>query len=347
MIEKRPRCEAWLFTACFAAVSLILVAALATWTPFDVAPQDARKRFGVCVSLKYGAMEDFAASGLHLGWYHDYRFQIRPPRPGGVDYAQTVWGYPPDWKALAAAVLLNRGSLWFVGNEPDNKHQDPHPPDEYARVYHDVYWFIKRLDKSALVAIGGISQPTPLRLLWLELVLSAYEEQYGRPMPVDVWNIHAGITREQQGSWGSDVPVGLAVTEGQLYALEDSANADIFFEYIRTFRRWMRDHGYQDRPLIVSEFGVFQPAEYGFPPGRVSEFMRATCRFMLAARDESLGYPADEYRLVQRWAWFSLNEPPWNEDTGTGYNGHLLDWETGILTPMGWTYNSLILDASD
>lgn len=334
------------FAASTAVIVVCLLGALATWTPFDPIPQRESDRFGVCVSPRYGTLEDLPTSGLRFGWYCDYQFQIRPARPAEVEYAQLVWGYPPDWPKLALAVLLNRGSLWIVGNEPDNWHQDGRTPQEYARVYHDVYQFVKRLDSAALVAVGGISQPTPLRLQWLDMVLSAYQERYGHAMPVDVWNIHASITREQQGSWGSGVPVGIAATEGQLYTIEDSANADIFVQYILAFRRWMRERGYQDSPLIVSEFGVLQPAEYGFPPERVVEFMEKTCRFMLEARDPELGCPSDDYRLVQRWAWFSLNEPPWDEATGEGFNGELLDRRTGTLTPMGRAYNRLVREVS-
>ena len=47
------------------------------------------------------------------------------------------------------------------------------------------------------MAIGGVSQVTPLRLDYLERVLAAYEKQYGQPMPVDVWNVHTFILREQ------------------------------------------------------------------------------------------------------------------------------------------------------
>jgi hypothetical protein len=107
----------------------------------------------------------------------------------------------------------------------------------------------------------------------------------------------------------------------------------------------MRARGQQDKPLIMSEFGVLQPMDYGFPPDRVNEFMRRACQFMLTARDEGLGYPADDYRLVQRWAWFSLNEAPWNAESGQGFNGQLLDLTTGALTPMGQEYARLAMEA--
>jgi hypothetical protein len=171
---------------CTVVIAVCLLGAYLTWHPFELVPPSAQARFGVCVSPRYGVMEEFEIDELNIGWYHDYRFQARPARPGGADYVQMVWGYPSDWMQLAVTVLLNRSSLWLVGNEPDNRYQGTRAPDEYARLYHDVYRFIKRFDISALVAIGGVSQPTPLRLQWLDEVLLAYEMTYGAPMPVDV-----------------------------------------------------------------------------------------------------------------------------------------------------------------
>jgi len=345
-MERERTRRVWFHILPIIVIGASLLAAFVTWTPFEPAPRQARARLGVCVSIQYGVIESFDVGGLPFGWYCDYRFQIRPPRPNGVDYVQTIWGYPPDWKALALAVLVNRGSLWLVGSEPENRYQGAYTPSDYARAYHDVYYFIKRLDASALVAVGGISQPTPLRLQWLDRVLASYEMAYGEQMPVDVWNIHCNIAQEKRGSWGSDIPVGLDATEGQLYTLEESDDLQIFVEHIVAFRQWMRDRGQQNKPLIISEFGILQPAEYGFPPERVNEFMRRTFEFMLTAKDKELGYPPDDYRLVQRWAWFSLNYQAWDPATGEGFNGQLLDWKTGALTPMGREFARLAVAAA-
>ena len=56
---------------------------------------------------------------------------------------------------------------------------------------------IKAADPTARVAIGGVTQPTPLRLRCLETVLAAYREQSGAEMPVDVWNVHNFILWEE------------------------------------------------------------------------------------------------------------------------------------------------------
>jgi hypothetical protein len=194
---------------------------------------------------------------------------------------------------------------------------------------------IKGADPTAQVAIGGVSQPTPLRLRYLEQVLEAYQQQNHQEMPVDVWNVHNFILREERGSWGVDIPPGLSDDVGMLYEVDDSGNVDAFRQQIVEFRKWMSARGYQNRPLIVSEYGIPMPEDYGFPPERVLNFLIGTFDFFLTATDPALGYPADDYKLVQRWCWYSLDD--------MGYpTGRLFDPQTGKMTEVGRGLEDLV-----
>jgi hypothetical protein len=179
-------------------------------------------------------------------------------------------------------------------------------------------------------------------LEWLDRLLSHYQSTYGQPMPVDVWNIHNMILPEVRGGWGCEIPRGLSADSGRLYTVDDNDNMDYFVQQIVDFRTWMRDRGERDKPLIISEFGVLMPAEYSFPAERVNAFMNATFDYLLTATDEQIGYPADENRLVQRWLWYSLNDQPWNPETGAGFNGALFDHRyptyPGVLTVFGHNF---------
>ena len=62
--------------------------------------------------------------------------------------------------------------------------QDNTMPERYAEVYHELYQFLKAVDPGCQVAIGGVSQPTPLRLAYLERVIEAYHNRYGQPMRI-------------------------------------------------------------------------------------------------------------------------------------------------------------------
>jgi len=293
-------------------------------------PPPGRERFGVGVPM--GPIADYPVERLGIGWYLNWRVEVEPPRPGGVTFWQMVRvseeGYRPDPAAIRAAALANPGSVWLIGNEPDVIWQDNTTPERYAVLYHELYSLVKSVDPTARVAIGGVAQPTPLRLAYLDRVLEAYQATYGHPMPVDVWNVHNFILREERGSWGVDIPPGMRADVGILHEIADHDNIEVFRDQILTFRRWMAERGQRERPLVVSEYGIVMPADYGFDPGRVEAFMTATFDFFLTAVDESLGYPADDYRLVQWWCWYSLADTMYP-------TGNLFDPVTREPTPLG------------
>ncbi len=305
--------------------------------PESLTTYNGRLRWGVGVVIR--PISRYPVAALRLGWYLDWRARMNPPRPEGVEYVQMVrlkgGTLRPDAATVAAIARAHPGSLWLIGNEPDVKWQDNVEPAAYARLYHEAYSTIKAADPTARVAIGGVSQPTPLRMRYLEAVLTAYREQFGAAMPVDVWNVHNFILREERGSWGVDIPPGLPDDRGALYEIDDSGNLAIFRQQIWDFRRWMAAQGYGGWPLIVSEYGIPMPEDYGFPPERVVAFLRETFAFFLTAADPALGDPADGYRLVQRWCWYSL-------DDTTYPTGRLFDPQTGEMTAVGEGWKALV-----
>ena len=48
-----------------------------------------------------------------------------------------------------------------------------------------------------------------------------YRNTYGAPLPVDIFNVHAFILREEQDNWGVGIPPGMDGWTGTLYELED------------------------------------------------------------------------------------------------------------------------------
>lgn len=239
---------------------------------------------------------------------------------------------------LGQVVDENPGGIWLVGNEPDRPYfMDDVLPSQYAQAYHDTYNFIKQRDPSALVGVGGIVVPTPLRLQYLDMILGEYQSRYGRTMPVDVWNTHIHIVREVKDSWGADIPPGIDETVGTLFTKSQHADLATFQQLIFDFRAWMKGRGQQDKPLIISEFGILWPEwlndEFGnpFDAPRVIAFMQETMAWLDGYADSELGYPADNHRLVQRWNWYSLDDdaflPPPQEDFRK-WNGWLFESDT-------------------
>ncbi|MEA3337832.1 MAG: glycosyl hydrolase [Chloroflexota bacterium] len=297
-------------------------------------PGSLRSRLGVGVprhvSDQY--LDQGLAQRLGFGWYLDWGPNEAPPEIEGVEFAQMIRVYGPDFvpnrQSIANVLATNRGALWIIGNEPDVPWQDNQTAGGYAQAYHELHTFIKSLDPNAQVAIGGVSQITPLRLQYLDDVLTAYERMFGQPMPVDVWNIHTFILREERDSWGVSIPPGMDVSQGILWEIEDHDNLELFKKQIIEFRRWMAEKGEREKPLIVTEYGILMPEGYGFEDEDVIQFMEGSFDFMLESRDSETGLPGDDNRLVQRLTWFSLGDDQYP-------TGNLLDPATGELTPVG------------
>ncbi len=304
-------------------------------------------RMGYNVALDGGVdITDYDAVRVGGGWYHDYIMRLNPLEPGGIIYHQMVSTRnrtTPEaiqqlLPQLGRIVDANPEASYILGNEPDRYGQGELTPDQYARFYHDVYYFIKQRAPNSRIIIAGIVQPTKLRLRYLDMVLSAYEQQYGEKMPVDVWDIHNFILPENCG-WGAGIPPGLGAyaNEGTPCpaTLAAHGNIETFKQQIRTFRQWMTDRGYQDRPLVISEYGILLSQYHGFPHSVVRNYMVASFDFMLNTKDSATGYPADDFRLVQEFAWFSLNYYEFDLATYIGLNGNLFDHASRQMKPLG------------
>jgi hypothetical protein len=288
------------------------------------------------------------------------RIRDRDVCPYVEPYTYTLTS-PSGKGEIAAIAQANPGSLWLIGNEMDRYDwgvRDPSAPGEYlippggqdemlpqvyARAYHELYHLIRGVDPTAQVAIGGVIQPTPVRLQYLELVLDAYRDRYGSHMPVDVWNIHNMILQEvscrvHPGScYGADIPPGVDAAQGRLYGIEDADNIRVFEQHIRDFRQWMKDNGERETPLVVSEYSVLYGEPFGFDYPRVREYLYATFDTMMTAIDDAVGYPADGNRLVQRWVWYSLDDDGFESQPS---HHHLFDPETKEITQLGLAFGA-------
>ena len=305
---------------------------------YRLPPWSGTARFGFGVAIN--PIEEYNVSPLGATWYVDFGFHGDPPPLFALEYVQTIRlsesGYAPGQEAIEEYARTHRGTLWLIGNETDAPAQDCVTPQSYAQLYHELYNIIKGADPTAKVAIGGVVQATPLRLQYLDMILDEYVTLYGVKIPVDVWNVHGFILQEKKNDWGCQIPCGIAgVNQGMLYTVEDHDSMTIFNQQIRDFRKWMKDKGERNKPLIVSEYGILMPEDLGFDEPRVEAFMLATFDYFLNTKVSWLGYPADDNRLVQAWAWYSLDD-----DHFEGYDSwsHLVNPNTKRLTALGRAY---------
>ncbi len=264
-------------------------------------------RIGFGLSTKADAQ--FWASQLKARWYLDWK-TTAVSSDQFPEYWQMIrlstQGYRPSRSNIIAIAIEYPGHTWIIGNEPDNIFQDNITAEEYASFYHELYYLIKRYDPTAKIAIGAVSQATPLRLEYLNEVLAFYMQKFQHQLPADWWTMHAYILREEVGSWGAGIPPGMNQKRGVLYNIEDHASLELFKENIRQFRLWMNMNGYQNKPLAITEFGILLPADFGSSPSLVVNYLEETFKWLLGATDKDIGYPGDKDRLVQKFAWFSL-----------------------------------------
>lgn len=142
------------------------------------------------------------------------------------------------------------------------------------------------------------------------------------------------------GSGGFNTLEGICEEPEHIYAHYCEADADnlrIFKEQIHDMRNFMKVNGYQDTPLVITEFGILAPYEIDrweengeqkvdyylkdefnnpFPPERVATFMEGALEYLNTATDPDLGYAEDGNRLVQRWYWFAA----WHEGLSSSSN---------------------------
>jgi hypothetical protein len=336
---------------------------------------------------------------LNAGWYVDWRVNPNRLRLGGMEYMPMVrvhqklacpigttadrkrcpylngYDYQPSAVEIQAYAKANPGSIWLLGNEMDRVDwpggwQNEMQPTLYPVFYKELYDMIKAVDPTAKVAIGGVIQPTALRLRYLDTILTTYRQLYGVDMPVDVWNIHNFINAEfchyvknevdkkdELVCSGGAVPPDSETLQGWYYGQDWlHISKDIFAKQIRDMRKWMKDRGQQNKPLIVTEYGVLYeklecidltpqrtcPSNPNWVdlenPAVIHDFMLWTFDFFADTADPTIGYPADGNRLVQRWAWFSLEDIYWNEpDQEWRFNVHgaLFDPNTRQMTETG------------
>lgn len=312
-------------------------------------------RFGV-----NGTIGSYPVQPLRIGWYLDYQATQTPNPPGDIEYYPMIrlersgdsYNYSiylnrasTTDAELGAVIAAHPGVYWFIGNEPDRlQYQDDLEPQVYAEAYHDLYQRIKGQDPTAQIVAGTIVQPTPVRLQYLNQVLLAYHKQYGERMPVDVWAFHNFILNEASCThyatvypdrpdlvdsicWGADIPPGIDdVTDGLRIDVQDNDDIELFKQQVVAFRTWLAERGYRDTPVFLSEFGVLMPEGLfspDFDAERVNRFMDESFDFLLSATDPEIGLPADGNRLVQRFAWYSVNDK-------INHNGYLFDLDKPV-----------------
>lgn len=274
-------------------------------------PTDYISRIGAAFDYFWtgDSITKYDIDALGIGWYYNFDFTVQPAAPPAARYITTVYAPITAYQTAAAQFAQTHpGRLWLIGNEPDNSGQTNMTPDAYALGYHAYYTLLKAVDPTARIAIGGVTQPSLLRMRYLATVLESYRTLFGAPMPIDVWTVHGYIMPENCSS-GAGYPVGIRDFTGARDCTYWSKHGDIeiFKTQLIEFRHWLKVQGYGDKPLVVSEFGILLPSAFGYDGNRVATYMVQAMDWMLTYGDCTIGLSTDDCRLVQQFAWFSVN----------------------------------------
>lgn len=293
-------------------IFIILLAYIILFSYFFHFPnQIVRKsnRIGFGISTKADPI--FWSKELNASWYLDWKTTPIDANKN-PEYWQMIRlsneGFKPSEKEIIQIAINYPGHTWIIGNEPDNRYQDNIDYSQFTKKYHYLYYLVKKYDPTSKIAIGAISQPTPLRLQYLDLVLAEYQKLFNHNLPVDWWTLHAYVLREEKDSWGADIPTGFPNSTGTLYEIEQHGDISIFKANILNFRSWMKKNGYQNIPLAITEFGILLPKEFGFSSDKVADYLSLSFDWLSTAKDKNLGFSQDDYHIVQKYAWFSLGD---------------------------------------
>ena len=270
---------------------------------------------------------------LGIGWYFNWHWiqlhgAVCDPVTGEcIEYMPLVGGWNPGVSPSIATIrdrvnanpsLYPNGMTWLIGNEII--WDDRRTPLQYAKDYHDFYHGLKGINPTFKVAIGSVITSvyynktgftgTPYELL--NAIRAAYQSEYGVPMPVDVWNIHPYVWKK------SSVQLEL----------------DDFRTQLNQFRDWMKSVGEQDKPLIITEYGLLEYHEEQW----MIDYLLGSFEILLS-KGYATGMPSDEGRLVQRWAWFANNNAIYGPGGKVEWtNCALYNGDTFDMRPLGRAY---------
>jgi len=362
IIVARPW-KKFLVVGLLAALTLLLVRFTSAAPHAQYTYNNGRFGFGF-TGTNSGVPGNYNTPMLNAGWYWDWTAKGASQAPP-LEYMQVIHlkpvkensvqiGYTasPTGTTLRNLLIANPGATWMIGNEPDCTAMDNMVSEWYARAYHDMYTFIKSVDPTAQVAAGNIVQPTAMRFMYLDRILQTYQAEYGEPLPADLWVTHAYILCEkcypfkapgEPFAWGAcwvpDWPsYNAALPYATFYSVYDHWNIEVFKERLIDLRQWMYDNGYRNQPLLIAEYGilfydglVYSGEEY---QTLSQDFMYAGFDWMRSARDPQIGFALDDDRLIQRWAWYSLDHDGWY------YGGNLFDPQSRQPTAFGISYGN-------
>jgi len=290
------------------SASAVLSDAKTPPNPYGVAGWGVLKKLG----MPSGCL-DYDWNGLHPDTLcqmcrpnHYYNQVGAPTRWWGYN---EITGEINDPTQFAAWIAANPGRVWIIGNEPDLASQDGLTREQYAHMYKTYYDFISQRDPTANFCIAATTGGSTKGAFnntkgWYEYVLNHYKKTFGKPMHIDIWNVHSycGPAR-----------------------IEDPDK--IINEFVAPFVKWRR----------TVDGGRYASAEVWITEMPIGEWMGALDqRWIVWFAQRYL--PRLERAGVSRWFWYVSRD--WNDPSGD-WSAVSLVRADGTVSPLGHAYAAL------
>jgi hypothetical protein len=325
----------------FIKLSLIFIIISITFNSFSSKSYAQNIQVDTChfgINNVYKFIDDYDMTILGADSYINWDIKNDPIEPENYQHVKVirVWGNDDEFEItksnLPDQLDIYPGSIWIIGNEPDTTYEDQDnlTAETYALRFVELSSIIRNHDPSALIGFAPIVQPSPVRIYYLELVIAEMEKlldgtEFSISDTFDIWTIHAFLLNEMPNEWGTGLPQGITMEmldeNHQPLDLDyrtDTHSITLFKQLIINFRQWIFHVGLGDKPLWIAEYGSLMPYYY-VPENETIEFMIETFDFLLSYKDTTYGFLPDNYRLVQKWYWFSLNHSIYDKG-GSLYN---------------------------
>ncbi len=295
---------------------------------------------------------------LGAGWYFDWSWgkgEKGGPYPG-LEWLALVGGWNSSNDDKIETTICDSvrrevkahpekypaGMRWSVGNEIG--YDDGRNDQMYAQAFAAWKRCLKSIDPSFQVGTGAIIQPD-LRSTGAHQIVCVGKDDYSSGY--NYFKRYIKKLRQMGKDEGNESKYLPDFVMMHGYTMCNGAsgpnsgnerNVELFKRAMRDYRQAMKEVGLQRKDLIIKEYSPL----HTYDVNTLKNYMTATVDFLANAKDQNLGNPDDNYRLVQKWAWFVFNDANYSGNANQSANVALFDKNSRRIKELGQNYKQLI-----
>lgn len=320
-----------------------------------------KQRFGAGGVGWNHSIDELPWQQLGIGWYQDWNSGCCTDQSGGprngLEYLGMAGGYTasypdsptaPSCQSLKTRIQSSpskypNGMMWTIGNEIGwDVNMGPLTAATHYEKWRNC---LKDINPSFQVGTGAIAS------IWVKLAMETSPGggcASGLSDPssgLNYFDNYLGRIIADANGDTSKYP-DLIVTHG--YPNCVSWDVTSLQTLISETRKVMKKYGLQNKDLVIKEFGDNR-TDISYDT-RLN-FLSSASNLFLTYKDTNLGQSNDDYRMVQRWAWFILNIWPNFADNPPSWEPFQLidtfNYSSNYpLTSLGQNYKNIITNSS-